>query len=891
MNRIAKVFWFLIVLILSISGCQVSSSTASPSISDQKVELLSVSVSQLPYKIEYSNKEVINTTGGKILLRFSDGKQSIIDMNNDMVDFNLLNMSALGGQNVNIRFTFNNLTLQTSFPITIRDINVTLERIDFISVIPIVDLFVGNRFHLEVFFFPDNASNKALEYQTTNEEIISVDKNGIVRALKSGTAQVIVKSLSNGQVITKSFSITELLNPLSVTYARNLLITFDSLIKRFNQKEYTQEDYQKIIEIYNEGMFTIYTSLTEEEANLNYQQVVEELNNIKTIPQVQDDEDLVINDLPLFVFVSTLSELVSASDSIVEGQIIILLDNITSVTTDLFINELIGLDLGGNVLTLNSLNLESNKSGTVYFSGGQLNLSSYTINIPNAELVQDSNFTIVSENTFISTSGNSYLLDGILRTQTFSITGNTVFAPRANSQFIATNSVIIESGSNAIIEPKNGALVYVPPSDLSKLQSEPQAIIVDIFVPVGNSIQTAINGSVIGDIIVLDAGIFFEEITFNSITNRTLIGSRLGDELTVIAPTRAYALNNNGISILPGSHNITIKNLVIDGYANETLGEVSTFRDGIWYAGPGVANDNTFENLIIKNIDRRGISVFPMTTTNTTLKNNLIQNITGSVMGTWNGAVGINFQGTGIVESNIVENIVTGIIHNSDITSSGAKAEFIGNIIRNFRDPETFTDTWHFNQGISVWTRKSETTIIEGNLIQSIFSRTIGMYLNALSTTSIIEDNTLLLTGSNVIGLDLLNVKNGGYQIIDNIIHVGGNSTAIAMTTLGSSSALMLVQGNNLKNISSVKADANAYEFNDFFNQITSREVGILLSGSLDTKRVKDSPGPTHAELNNNTIEGFLEGIVNFKNDLGTNTNADNAFIDVTNNLITIPNS
>ena len=886
MNKNKRLIVAFLVLVLSIAGCQVSAQPTSSSISGEQLELVSIAVSQLPYKLEYSNLEVINTAGGQLELRFSNGQISKIDMRDDMVDFDLLNMSALGQQNVTIRYTLNNLTRQTSYPITIQDINIALEQISFVNSKLEIDLFTGSIFYLNLFFLPENSSNKAVEYQSTNEAVLSVDQTGLIRAITAGSAQVRVTSLSNGQVITKSFVVTELLNPLTVTYARQLIANLDSLLNRLNQEDYTLDKYINVIDLYNQGIFDIYKTLTEEEANLAYQQVVETIYKIETIPQQPAPRVL-----PLFVFVTNISELVDAANSIAEGQIIILTDNIIDATTDLVISELVDLDLSGYTLTLNSLTLASTRAGTIYFSGGKLNLTNYTINIPNAELVQNSNLTIVSSNTYITTSGSSYLLDGVLTTQTFTVSGNTVFAPQANSQFITTSSVIIEPGSNASIEPKNGSLIYVPPSDLSKLQAEPQATIADIFVPVGSSIQTAINVSVMGDIILLDAGIFFEEISFNNISNRTLIGSRHGNDVTVIAPTRVYAVNNNGISILPGSSNITIKNLTIDGYANETLGEVATFRDGIWYAGPGVANDNTFENLIIKNIDRRGISVFPMTTTGTTIKNNLIQNITGAVMGTWNGAVGINFQGTGIVESNVIENIVTGIVHNSDITSSGAKAEFISNTIRYFRDPATFTDTWHFNAGINVWTRKSETTIIEGNSIQSNYSRTVGMYLNALSATSIIEDNTLLLGGINVVGLDVLNVKNGGYQIIDNTIHVGGKSTAIAMTTLGSSSALMLVQGNNLKNTSSVKATVNAYEFNDFFNQLTSREVGILLSGSLDTKRVKDSPGPTHAELNNNTIEGFLEGIVNFKNDLGTNTNADNVFIDVTNNLLTIPNS
>lgn len=168
-----------------------------------------------------------------------------------MVDFDLLNMSALGQQNVTIMYTLNNITRQTSYPITIQDINVALEQIAFVNSRLEIDLYAGSSLYLNVFFLPDNASNKAVEYQSTNETVLSVDQTGLIRAITAGSAQVRVTSLANGQVITKSFVFTELLNPLSVRHARQLIANLDSFLARLDPAEYTLENYQKIIDVTN----------------------------------------------------------------------------------------------------------------------------------------------------------------------------------------------------------------------------------------------------------------------------------------------------------------------------------------------------------------------------------------------------------------------------------------------------------------------------------------------------------------------------------------------------------------------------------------------------------------------------------------------------------------
>jgi hypothetical protein len=61
MNKSKRLIFAILVLMLSIAGCQVSAQPTSSSISGEQFELVSIAVSQLPYKLEYSNLEVINT--------------------------------------------------------------------------------------------------------------------------------------------------------------------------------------------------------------------------------------------------------------------------------------------------------------------------------------------------------------------------------------------------------------------------------------------------------------------------------------------------------------------------------------------------------------------------------------------------------------------------------------------------------------------------------------------------------------------------------------------------------------------------------------------------------------------------------------------------------------
>lgn len=366
--------------------------------------------------------------------------------------------------------------------------------------------------------------------------------------------------------------------------------------------------------------------------------------------------------------------------------------------------------------------------------------------------------------------------------------------------------------------------------------------------------------------IIVSPGYYFESVVISNLSNITITGSGQGE--TIVGPDRAYDITNSGF-VIDNANNIMIQNLTIDGFSNPAfLG--STFRDGIRYTDNG-GNHNTFRNLEIKNIDRRGISVWPEANVGTLIENNHIYNITGNVMGSWSGAIGIVMNGLGTIKNNILEEIHTGIIANA----SGTFGEIIieNNILRNFK-----TENVSLNTGISLWPKSRQRVIVRNNVVTSEAEKQVGMYLNASwDSESIVEGNTITLTGKYSIGLDVLNHMNssGGYTIHNNTIEVAKYSTGIALSNVGTSPANpMIISNNSITNSGDDDDFENNYSFNFVFNRAdVGREVAILISTSVLTKRVMDTDSTrTYINLLSNTIDGFKESIVYLKdrNDLGS---------------------
>lgn len=356
--------------------------------------------------------------------------------------------------------------------------------------------------------------------------------------------------------------------------------------------------------------------------------------------------------------------------------------------------------------------------------------------------------------------------------------------------------------------------------------------------------------------VLIGQGDYFESVVISNLSKLSITGA--GRDLTTIGPDRAYELSNNGIKI-DNAHYITIQDLAIDGASNPSL-TGSTFRDGIYFSDNG-GNYNTFRNLKIQNIDRRGISVWPLTTVGTLIEDNYINNVTGVEMGSWLGSVGIVLQGLGSVQNNLIENIHTGILASSGSTQGDVRIE--NNTIQNFKN-----ENIALNTGISVWPKGQQKLFIRNNSITSNAIKQVGMYLNdSWHPDSIVEGNSIVLTGEYSVGLDVLNHRNGsgGYTIQNNTLELGKYSTGISLANVGTSSTnTMIISGNTITNIGDDDDFTNAYTFDYVFDRSElGREVGILISSSILTKRLQDTDTTVaYLTMQSNLIEGFKEAIV-----------------------------
>jgi uncharacterized protein YjdB len=1325
MKRFLRDISTIFMTMLLIVGCvqvepstssTVSSSEISSSSTVATIEMVDLTIERLPYKLEFTNLEGINTAGGQLKVSLSNGQSFVIDMKDDMVDYSLLNMASVGTQSVRLNYTYQGISRSVSYPITIRDFRVAVENIFFVNRNLIINIFVGNTRQLLVTFVPENATNQGIRYVSSAPDIVSIDQFGMMSALKVGEATVTATSLETNQSISKTVIVDELVDQLTVTYARQLVDRLNNLIAGLSPSNYTAANFQLIIDAFNNGINSIYQASTTTEAesilsttlkqisdvptipipvlNVNYAEIELNLgslsiivissgvlnpqhpllggrvifNSITIAPSVGDGEvtisglivvsslivngggansiilnqmnisqvvinkdqasgeqtvrvefndgsfeeiivysgatidldiqteipSVVINSsdqitfagggkvgslqlrqvmvaptvilntpiesvlvlgavtlqgsaVPKIVEVNAPSGAVNieipttfikvvqgsaiiGSATVTEGQIaqanndasniviknqsdldqlnilkIIEASAVVSATDSLLINmapvaglviswnqniittptntnnnyilsglsfnqsntlklsapgyfdrtfivanvdlsfrwdnplyydttwynsslsefvifnakQLSGLanlvnngetflgktirlganmnllnqewtPIGVNWITANQASTNKPFQGT--FDGQNFEISNLLVSQPQGVFnnyvglfgavngtirnLKINNATVVGtdyvgtvvgningsiENVLVrnaNVTGNHFVggvagliqgygsslsqfltlknarvenstiiglfnttinddgdkVGGIVgymryaRIEDVQVLGLTISAYRDVGGVVGANATdskhaiirasVINSSISATKQGQSGHaspyvgtiigrpdgsganIIYLfdlevtnttatsyddkptyagnPYSSLFTTPVESNVLNFSKLLSY-NSIQSAIDSAVENDVIIVDGGTYFEEVKFINRQGLTLIGK--SDGSTVIAPTRLYIVGNNGITI-DNSRFITVKHITIDGYANPSLGSVPTFRDGVHYLADTPNHNNTFENLIVRNVDRRGISVFPMTTTNTTIRNSLFENVTGAVMGTWNGSIGINFQGTGLVQNNEVRNVHTGLIHNSDLATGTIIIS--NNYFHSFKDGALSL----LNVGINVWTRKTETMIIENNIIVSNFSNQVGMYLNSLSSTSKINNNTITINAEHVIGLDILNNKSGGYEIKGNIITVGAYSTGIALSTVGSQAMPMQLIANQITNSDTIIGGAEkigktiGYEYNDFFfNKTISREVGILISGQILTKRVKDTPGfgLSFANLTGNEIANFFE--------------------------------
>lgn len=152
-----------------------------------------------------------------------------------------------------------------------------------------------------------------------------------------------------------------------------------------------------------------------------------------------------------------------------------------------------------------------------------------------------------------------------------------------------------------------------------------------------------------GAIILMSKGKYYGNIVIKK--EIALIGEDI--ENTIIMPKENYTASSPQYGLQISSSNLLIKNLSIDGSGNPKLHKDKChFRDGIHYLYK-LSNNNKFKNIHIRNVLRRGISIWPEFTTNTCILNCIIENIKNKQC--------IFFNGSGIIKNCTLRNSSIGI--------------------------------------------------------------------------------------------------------------------------------------------------------------------------------------------------------------------------------------
>ena len=124
-------------------------------------------------------------------LTFSSSDENIIYVSTD----GRITAKAIGSATVSIT-SADNPTLTDSVTFTV--IEVALEGIEIDSIPD--EIFVGEKHKLDVIFTPDNTSYKNVIWESSDTDVITIDKSGIMTAKQEGVASISVTSEANSDL-------------------------------------------------------------------------------------------------------------------------------------------------------------------------------------------------------------------------------------------------------------------------------------------------------------------------------------------------------------------------------------------------------------------------------------------------------------------------------------------------------------------------------------------------------------------------------------------------------------------------------------------------------------------------------------------------------------------
>lgn len=132
--------------------------------------------------------------------------KSVTNSNPDLIDASIIKegiqiillKSVTETESSDLTFKFNSNGKIVEKTITVNATNITLIEATGITISQqSATLTIGESVQLTAVISPDNASDKEIAWKSSNESIVSVTSDGLIKALKAGTATITVKSVSD----------------------------------------------------------------------------------------------------------------------------------------------------------------------------------------------------------------------------------------------------------------------------------------------------------------------------------------------------------------------------------------------------------------------------------------------------------------------------------------------------------------------------------------------------------------------------------------------------------------------------------------------------------------------------------------------------------------------
>lgn len=152
-----------------------------------QVRIKQLSIVKQPDQLVYNQGDKISLSGGEVQITYEDGFQATVSMDDSMLG--TYDMMQLGAQNIMLSKS----GASDSFSITVNEIPVSAVTMSKTELV----MEKGDTEDLTAAISPENATNKDVEWSSSNDSVVTVDQRGKVRAVSLGEAVVTAKS-ANG---------------------------------------------------------------------------------------------------------------------------------------------------------------------------------------------------------------------------------------------------------------------------------------------------------------------------------------------------------------------------------------------------------------------------------------------------------------------------------------------------------------------------------------------------------------------------------------------------------------------------------------------------------------------------------------------------------------------